>query len=103
MGREEPLWISCDDCPGGNECRDCLVEFFLGERNAWPSASATTPPAPSPTSTLTSRPPSTPSPPTASSPRSSLTAAATAAPAPPDGRAGRLSGRWPGRGGRMSG
>jgi hypothetical protein len=34
MGREEPLRISCDDCPGGNECRDCLVEFFLGERNA---------------------------------------------------------------------
>jgi hypothetical protein len=34
MGREEPLRISCDDCPGGNECRDCLVEFFLAERNA---------------------------------------------------------------------
>jgi hypothetical protein len=34
MGREEPLRISCDDCPGGSECRDCLVEFFLGERNA---------------------------------------------------------------------
>jgi hypothetical protein len=34
MGREEPLRISCDDCPGGNDCRDCLVEFFLGERNA---------------------------------------------------------------------
>ena len=34
MGREEPLRISCDDCPGGAECRDCLVEFFLGERNA---------------------------------------------------------------------
>ena len=34
MGREEPLRISCDDCPGGTECRDCLVEFFLGERNA---------------------------------------------------------------------
>lgn len=34
MGREEPLRISCDDCPGGNECRDCLVEFFLGERDA---------------------------------------------------------------------
>jgi hypothetical protein len=34
MGREEPLRISCDDCPGGDECRDCLVEFFLGERNA---------------------------------------------------------------------
>ena len=30
MGREEPLRISCDDCPGGNECRDCLVAFFLG-------------------------------------------------------------------------
>ena len=34
MGREEPLRISCDDCPGGSECQDCLVEFFLGERNA---------------------------------------------------------------------
>jgi hypothetical protein len=34
MGREEPLRISCDDCPGGAECRDCLVEFFLGERDA---------------------------------------------------------------------
>jgi hypothetical protein len=34
MGREEPLRISCDDCPGGSGCRDCLVEFFLGERNA---------------------------------------------------------------------
>jgi hypothetical protein len=34
MGREEPLRISCDDCPGGTECRDCLVEFFLTERNA---------------------------------------------------------------------
>jgi hypothetical protein len=34
MGREEPLRISCDDCPGGTECRDCLVEFFLGERDA---------------------------------------------------------------------
>jgi hypothetical protein len=34
MGREQPLRISCDDCPGGSECRDCLVEFFLGERNA---------------------------------------------------------------------
>jgi hypothetical protein len=34
MGREEPLRISCDDCPGGGECRDCLVEFFLTERNA---------------------------------------------------------------------
>ena len=34
MGREEPLRISCDDCPGGPDCRDCLVEFFVGERNA---------------------------------------------------------------------
>jgi hypothetical protein len=34
MGREEPLRISCDNCPGGTECRDCLVEFFLTERNA---------------------------------------------------------------------
>jgi hypothetical protein len=36
MGREEPLRISCEDCPGGAECRDCLVEFFLGlgERDA---------------------------------------------------------------------
>jgi hypothetical protein len=34
MGREEPLRISCDDCPGGAECRDCLVEFILGERDA---------------------------------------------------------------------
>ena len=34
MGREEPLRISCEDCPGGTECRDCLVEFFLGERDA---------------------------------------------------------------------
>jgi hypothetical protein len=34
MGREAPLRISCEDCPGGTECRDCLVEFFLTERNA---------------------------------------------------------------------
>ena len=34
MGREQPLRISCDDCPGGPECRDCLVEFFVGERDA---------------------------------------------------------------------
>ena len=34
MGREEPLRISCETCPGGTECRDCLVEFFLGERDA---------------------------------------------------------------------
>jgi hypothetical protein len=34
MGRDEPLRISCDDCPGGSECRDCLVEFFLAERDA---------------------------------------------------------------------
>jgi hypothetical protein len=34
MGREEPLRISCEDCPGGAECRDCLVEFFLAERDA---------------------------------------------------------------------
>jgi len=36
MGREEPIRISCDDCPGGSECRDCLVDFFLGlgERGA---------------------------------------------------------------------
>jgi hypothetical protein len=34
MGREEPLRISCEDCPGGADCRDCLVEFFLGERDA---------------------------------------------------------------------
>jgi hypothetical protein len=34
MGREDPLRISCDDCPGGAACRDCLVEFFLGERDA---------------------------------------------------------------------
>jgi hypothetical protein len=34
MGREEPLRISCEDCPGGADCRDCLVEFFLGERHA---------------------------------------------------------------------
>jgi hypothetical protein len=34
MGREEPLRISCDDCPGGPDCRDCLVEFFVGERDA---------------------------------------------------------------------
>jgi hypothetical protein len=34
MGREEPLRISCDDCPGGPGCRDCLVEFFLGDRDA---------------------------------------------------------------------
>jgi hypothetical protein len=35
MGREEPLRISCEHCPGGSECwRDCLVEFFLVERDA---------------------------------------------------------------------
>jgi hypothetical protein len=34
MGREQPLRISCDDCPGGPDCRDCLVAFFVGERDA---------------------------------------------------------------------
>ena len=48
MGREEPLRISCEDCPGGTECRDCLVEFFLGERDArivWLNGDAGRPPA----------------------------------------------------------
>ncbi len=32
MGHQEPLRISCDGCAGG--CDDCLVEFFLAEREA---------------------------------------------------------------------
>jgi hypothetical protein len=32
MADHEPLRISCDGCPGG--CDDCLVEFFIAERNA---------------------------------------------------------------------
>jgi hypothetical protein len=32
MRHQEPLRISCDGCPGG--CDDCLVEFFLAEREA---------------------------------------------------------------------
>jgi hypothetical protein len=32
MKRQEPLRISCDGCPGG--CDDCLVEFFMAEREA---------------------------------------------------------------------
>jgi len=31
---DEPLRISCDGCPGGADCEDCLVDFFLGERDA---------------------------------------------------------------------
>src|SRR4029450_13702551 len=109
MGREEPLRISCDDCPGGSECRDCLVEFFLGERNARvvrlgndpvvptpdldpdlqapsqrppPRAPplATPPSSPPPARAPAPQPPSTPSPPMASSPGSWPTATTTAAP-----------------------
>jgi len=32
MADHEPLRISCDGCPGG--CDDCLVEFFIAERDA---------------------------------------------------------------------
>lgn len=32
MRHQEPLRISCDGCPGG--CDDCLVEFFIAEREA---------------------------------------------------------------------
>jgi hypothetical protein len=32
MADHKPLRISCDGCPGG--CDDCLVEFFMAERNA---------------------------------------------------------------------
>ena len=32
MRHQEPLRISCDGCPGG--CDDCLVEFFMAEREA---------------------------------------------------------------------
>jgi hypothetical protein len=32
MADNEPLRISCDGCAGG--CDDCLVEFFMAERDA---------------------------------------------------------------------
>jgi hypothetical protein len=32
MRHQEPLRISCDGCPGG--CDNCLVEFFMAEREA---------------------------------------------------------------------
>jgi hypothetical protein len=32
MKHQEPLRISCDGCTGG--CDDCLVEFFMAERDA---------------------------------------------------------------------
>jgi hypothetical protein len=32
MRHQQPLRISCDGCSGG--CDDCLVEFFLAEREA---------------------------------------------------------------------
>jgi hypothetical protein len=32
MTHQEPLRISCDGCSGG--CDDCLVEFFMAEREA---------------------------------------------------------------------
>lgn len=32
MRHQEPLRISCDGCSGG--CDDCLVEFFMAEREA---------------------------------------------------------------------
>src|SRR4029453_16483348 len=82
MGREEPLRISCDDCPGGSECRDCLVEFFLGERNARVVRLGNGPPPPPPTPPPAPPPP--PPPPPAPSPGPSPTAAATAPPAPPE-------------------
>jgi hypothetical protein len=55
MKHQEPLRISCDGCTGG--CDDCLVEFFMAERDAQvvrlgggEPASGTTAPAPAPTS-----------------------------------------------------
>src|SRR5271166_5014188 len=34
MGRPEPISISCDDCPGGTDCDDCLVGFVLAAAEA---------------------------------------------------------------------
>ncbi|HEV8653373.1 MAG TPA: hypothetical protein VG276_29245 [Actinomycetes bacterium] len=31
---DELLRISCDGCPGGAACQDCLVDFILAERDA---------------------------------------------------------------------
>jgi len=31
---DKPLRISCDGCPGGAACQDCLVDFILAERDA---------------------------------------------------------------------
>jgi hypothetical protein len=31
---ETPLRISCTDCPGTVACDDCLVHFFVAERDA---------------------------------------------------------------------
>ena len=34
MAHDQPLRISCENCPGGSACDGCLVHFFLSERNA---------------------------------------------------------------------
>jgi hypothetical protein len=34
MAHEQPLRISCENCPGGTACNGCLVHFFLSERDA---------------------------------------------------------------------
>lgn len=31
---DKPLRISCDGCPNGAACEDCLVDFILTERDA---------------------------------------------------------------------
>jgi len=31
---DEPIRISCDGCPRGAGCEDCLVDFILAERDA---------------------------------------------------------------------
>ena len=34
MARREPLRVTCEHCPGPPQCEDCLVNFFLEERDA---------------------------------------------------------------------
>ena len=63
MGREEPLRISCDDCPARTGAGTALVEFFLAERNARIVRLGNDPvPTAVTNATPTSRLPSTPSP-----------------------------------------
>ncbi len=34
MAENQPLRITCASCPGGRACDDCLIGFFVRERDA---------------------------------------------------------------------